>query len=433
MASPRFIDRADKASLVYEIRCLDPFICHFVNQSAGVEWPVACHRCAPFHLKGALELRGGGVLICEGATLHQNGDLSISTTEVAGSLAIVVSGCFSSGPLPVGVALRITSGLALSLHVAFQITVDLAFGFHVAFRIAVGFNIALGLHVAFRITVGLHVAFQITLGFNVAFRITVDLAFGFHIAFRITVGFNVAFRTTLGLALGFHVALWITVGFNVALGSPSASTSPSRSPSASPSASTPSVPEVVPVPNLTAVLNTEEPGVVFGNGAQLLSTSVAGSSVAGAELEVATTTTAANTTVGGLPAVTFVTTFSVALFGPTQLERTITVTAELDPDDARRVVFSFGFPYFAVGPLTYDSTVFVGTVKTTAAGDGDGDGGLSPALAAAIAVPAVLGGLVVVSLAVALIVCQRKRVRPQPVRPRRGPKSKREKLCVDKK
>jgi hypothetical protein len=113
-------------------------------------------------------------------------------------------------------------------------------------------------------------------------------------------------------------------------------------------------------------------------------------------------------------------TFSVALFGPTQLERTITVTAELDPDDARRVVFSFGFPYFAVGPLTYDSTVFVGTIKTTAAGDGDGDGGLSPALAAAIAVPAVLGGLVVVSLAVALIVWQRKRVRPQPVRPRRG-------------
>lgn len=272
------------------------------------------------------------------------------------------------------------------------------------------------------------------------------------------------------------------------------------------------MPEVVPVPNLTAVLNTEDPGVVFGHGAPLLSTSVAGVSVAGVELRVADTTVTTNaTTSEGLPAVTFTTTFegtsavleqtnvvasasaglslsfagvnytapptaskftivlsswpgsattgtfvyrytlntaalikrvtrvgptdkmidwtiettspivvtlstfSVALIGPTQLERTVTVTAELDPDDARRVVFSFGFPYFAVGPLTYDSTVFVGTAKTTAAGGGGGGGGLSPGMAAAIAVPAVLGGLAVVCVVAALAV---------EVTLRRGPSSR---------
>ncbi|ELR14129.1 uncharacterized protein ACA1_004980 [Acanthamoeba castellanii str. Neff] len=45
-----------------------------------------------FTIKGALELRGGGVLICEGATLHQNGDLSISTTEFLATGVKVAAG-----------------------------------------------------------------------------------------------------------------------------------------------------------------------------------------------------------------------------------------------------------------------------------------------------------------------------------------------------
>jgi hypothetical protein len=109
-------------------------------------------------------------------------------------------------------------------------------------------------------------------------------------------------------------------------------------------------------------------------------------------------------------------TFDVAVVGTSQTKTPLTVTAERDMSNNRRVTFSFSFPYFAVGPLTYETTIFVGK-SSSSSSSGESSGAWSAGETAGVVVPFLLAFLAAVAAGAALLWWKLKnREGPQPRR-----------------
>jgi hypothetical protein len=97
-------------------------------------------------------------------------------------------------------------------------------------------------------------------------------------------------------------------------------------------------------------------------------------------------------------------TFDVAVVGQSQTQTPITVTAQRNMSNSRQVTFSFTFPYFAVGPLTYEATIFVGKYSSSSSSSGSSSSGdMTPGETAGVVVPFLLAFLAAVAAGGALI------------------------------